>query len=326
MARAIGLMSGGLDSVLATRLLQEQGIEILAVCFVTPFFGAQKARVAAKMLNVPLEEIDFSDVHLDMVKAPASGYGANMNPCIDCHALMLKFAGDLMVERGYDFLFTGEVLGERPMSQNRNSLIRVAKLSGYRDKILRPLSALRLEETVMEKDGLVDREQLADISGRSRKPQMAMAERFGIDEYEAPAGGCLLTDPAYSNRLRELVKRLPECVPLECRFIRMGRLFWVGEKAFAVVGRRHAENERIEAAAREGDWLLHVHGQVPGATVLLVGEVGPAEKEIAAKLALRYSSAKDGAAEIELRRKDEVEKIEVTPPSDEELEEWRNPV
>ena len=324
MARAIGLFSGGLDSVLATRLLMEQGIDILCLCFVTPFFGAQKARVAAEMLGVPLEEIDFSDVHLDMVKAPASGYGRNMNPCIDCHALMLQYAGDLMVERNYDFLFTGEVLGERPMSQNRNSLKRVAKLSGYRDKILRPLSALCLEETEMEREGLVDRTLLADISGRSRKPQIAMAARFRIDKYEAPAGGCLLTDPAYSKRLEALLSRMPDSTPEECSIIRMGRLFWVGEKAFAIVGRRHAENERIEKAARPCDYILHVAGMVPGATVLLVGEADEAAKKTAARLALRYSSAKDGPATVDCHRGEVTEKFEVAPPSEDELEQWRN--
>jgi len=324
MAKAVGLMSGGLDSLLATRLLQDQATDILCVCFVTPFFGARRAKAATKALGVPLEVVDFSEAHLAMVKDPASGYGSNMNPCIDCHAMMLRYAGDLMVQRGYDYLFTGEVLGERPMSQNKNSLRRVANLSGYRDRILRPLSAKLLEPTAMELEGLVDRDRLEAISGRSRKPQMAMADRYGIREYEAPGGGCLLTDPSYSRRLKSLFERVPDCRPAECRFVGMGRLFWIGERTFAVVGRRQAENDRIEAAARTEDAILHVTGNVPGATVLVVGRLDDDVLARAARLAVRYSDAVAGCPHpVTVRRGDVEDEMTAERPADDELDAWR---
>ena len=162
MTRAIGLLSGGLDSTLAVRLLLEQDVEILAISFVTPFFGSEKGRVAAESLGVPFRAVDITDEHLVMMRAPKHGFGRNMNPCVDCHALMLKTAGGIMEAEGYDLLFTGEVLGERPKSQNRNALQTVAKASGYREVVLRPLSAKLLDPTQPERDGLIDRERLLD--------------------------------------------------------------------------------------------------------------------------------------------------------------------
>ena len=326
MVKALGLFSGGLDSVLACKLLMEQGIEILGVCFISPFFSSDGAKIAAKALEIDLEEIDFSKEHLAMVKEPLSGYGSNMNPCIDCHALMLEWAGELLQERNCDFLFTGEVLGERPMSQNRNSLNRVAKLSGYREKILRPLSALLLPETEMERSGLVDRSRLAGISGRSRKPQMDLASRFGISTYETPSGGCLLTDPNYSKRLSNLFTTMPDCEARHCKLLRMGRLFWLGEGTFCVVGRNESENDRLEEAFIEGDVKLHVDGDIPGATALLIGAYHEDCVKRAGQLALRYSAAKNLlSAKIAVYHGKSRKTIEVASASAGEIESWRSP-
>ena len=158
MSKALGLLSGGLDSSLAALCLKRQGIEVTAVAFVTPFFGAGKARRAAEKIGIPLLVRDIGEVHLEMVKRPHYGYGKNLNPCIDCHAMMFRLAGETMVEQGFDMLFSGEVLGQRPMSQNLSALRAVAKHSGHPDRILRPLSARLLPVTPMETDGLVDRE------------------------------------------------------------------------------------------------------------------------------------------------------------------------
>ena len=324
MPRAIGLVSGGLDSVLAVRLLLEQGIECLGVCFVSPFFGARKAKAAAKLLGIPLEVVDFSDAHLDLVKAPPHGYGKNMNPCIDCHAMMLRYAGRMMEERGFDFLFTGEVLGERPMSQNRNALRQVAKLSGYRDSILRPLSALVLEPTAMERSGAVDRSRLADISGRSRKPQMDMAARLGISTYEPPAGGCLLTDPAYGRRLKQLFERIPDCGCAAARLLTVGRLFWVAPGAMVLVGRRQGENERLTSMAAPGDALLHVDGDIPGPTVLVTGQFGEDEILKAAGLTVRYSDVRDqGPRSVAVLQNGVRRLVTADRPAEEDIETWR---
>ena len=199
--KALVLLSGGLDSILAVKLLLEQGIEVEAINFRTNFCGPSKARPAAKMLGVRLHEVDIRKEFLEVLKKPKHGYGSGMNPCIDCHALMLKKAGELMQKenscpersRRIDFIATGEVLGERPMSQHKKALKIVEKEAGLEGYLLRPLSAKLLEPTIPEKENLVDREKLLAISGRNRKPQMELAARYGIKNYPTPAGGCALT-------------------------------------------------------------------------------------------------------------------------------------
>ncbi|HOO90034.1 MAG TPA: tRNA 4-thiouridine(8) synthase ThiI, partial [Syntrophales bacterium] len=202
--RGIALISGGLDSILAVKVVQEQGIEVQGVAFETPFFSAHRAVEACRNINLPLSVVDFTQDHLAMLKAPRYGYGKNMNPCIDCHILMLKKAGEMMEAQGADFVFTGEVMGQRPMSQGKQSLHVVAKRSGYQDYIVRPLSARLLPETKPEIEGKIDRLKLLDIQGRGRKRQMEMAVRYNIDHYATPAGGCLLTEPGFAKRLRDL--------------------------------------------------------------------------------------------------------------------------
>ena len=328
MTKAIGLISGGLDSVLAAKLLTEQGIDVLCVCFVSAFFGAAKAEIATKKLGLPLRKVNFTDVHMNMVKNPVSGYGKNMNPCIDCHALMLKYAGDLMKKEGFDFLFTGEVLGQRPMSQNYGALNRVAKLSEYRESILRPLSAKLLDITPMEENGLVDRERLEGFSGRSRKPQFALAEKLGIADYETPGGGCLLTDPGYSNKLRDLFKVMPEATSDETELLRLGRIFWISKEVLTVCGRDYDGNVKLEKVAGENDYLLSIAPPYAGATILVTGEVDDQVLTLAAQLAVRYSKAPaDGISTVIVTNglgKNEV-KIESADVSDADLKNWRTP-
>jgi tRNA U34 2-thiouridine synthase MnmA/TrmU len=180
-----------------------------------------------------------------MLRNPNCGYGQCMNPCLDCHALMFKLAGQLMQEKGFDFLFSGEVLGQRPMSQTRNSMRYVEKNSGYAGLILRPLSAQKLDATLPEKNGLVDREQLLGFSGRGRKPQMALAAKFGITDYPAPAGGCLLTDKGYSRRLRDLFQHQPDSTENELHLLRYGRHFRLKNRTKLIVGRTRTDNDNI---------------------------------------------------------------------------------
>jgi len=258
MVKGIGLLSGGLDSILAIKVIQEQGIYVIAVSFVTPFFGSKNAEKASKILGVELRILDISDVHLKIVRSPKYGYGKAMNPCIDCHALMFHEAGKLMEKENADFLFSGEVLGERPMSQNFRALMRVSEESGYKDYIIRPLSARLLPETLSEKQGKVDRERLLSIRGRSRKPQMELAKKYGITEYAQPAGGCLLTDPMYSRRLREIMEKQPDFDKRDAELLAIGRHFRIGSGEKIIVGRDQTDNEKLLAIKNDGDVILDV--------------------------------------------------------------------
>ena len=226
-------------------VLRNQDIQVEWVTFETPFFNAAKARKASEMTSIPLNVRSIYTVYIKMLKNPPAGYGKYMNPCMDCHALMFKLAGEMMQEKNFDFLFSGEVLGQRPMSQNRTSLHYVEKHSGYKGYILRPLSAKKLPETVPEKEGLVDRELLLDIAGRSRKRQMELAQQFGITEYPAPAGGCLLTDKGYSNRLRDLFEHQDDSTEEELHLLKYGRHFRLNPQTKLIVGRTQKDNENI---------------------------------------------------------------------------------
>jgi tRNA U34 2-thiouridine synthase MnmA/TrmU len=245
IVRALGLCSGGLDSMMSGLVLRQQGIEVEWVTFETPFFNAAKARKASEMTGIPLTVKPIYNVYIKMLKNPPAGYGKYMNPCMDCHTLMFKLAGEMMPEGNFDFLFSGEVLGQRPMSQNKPSLHYVAKHSGYKGYILRPLSAKNMPETIPEKEGLVDREQLLDIAGRGRKRQMELAKKFGITEYPAPAGGCLLTDKNYSSRLREIFGHQDTCTEEELHLLKYGRHFRLNPENKLIVGRTEKDNEQI---------------------------------------------------------------------------------
>jgi tRNA-specific 2-thiouridylase len=244
-ARALGLCSGGLDSTLAGLVLREQGIEVEWVTFETPFFNAAKARKASQATGIPLTVKPIYPVYIEMLKNPAAGYGKYMNPCMDCHALMFKLAGEIMREKEFDFLFSGEVLGQRPMSQNKTSLRYVEKHSGFDGYILRPLTAKNLPETIPEKEGLVDRERLLDIAGRGRKAQIKLAEKFGLKDYPAPAGGCLLTDVGYTNRLRDLFDHQDNCTEEELHLLKYGRHYRLNPQTKLIVGRTEKDNENI---------------------------------------------------------------------------------
>ncbi|MBE3091111.1 MAG: tRNA 4-thiouridine(8) synthase ThiI [Candidatus Atribacteria bacterium] len=253
--KAVALFSGGLDSILALKLIQEQGIEVKGVNFKTPFFGLGEAFVIAKDLDINLKIIDITEELLKILKKPKYGFGKNMNPCIDCHALMFKKAGEYMNKIGASFILSGEVLGERPMSQNRDSLSIIERESGFEGKILRPLSALLLTETIPEKGGLVDRNKLLDISGRSRKRQIKLADEMGIKDYPSPAGGCKLTEPAFSKRLRDLFTQ--ESFSLEeIELLKLGRHFRLSKDIKLVVGRNKEENEQLQNFFQDGDFLF----------------------------------------------------------------------
>jgi len=253
--KAVALFSGGLDSILAVKLIQEQGIEVKGVNFITPFFGLEEAFMIAKDLNIDLKIIDITEELLEVLKNPKHGFGKNMNPCIDCHTLMFKKAGEYMTKIGTSFVFSGEVSGERPMSQNRNSLSLIERESGFEGRILRPLSALLLPETIPEKEGLVDRNKLWDISGRSRKRQMELAAKMNLKDYPSPAGGCKLTEPGFSKRLRDLFSQEKFSLE-EIELLKLGRHFRLSRDIKLVVGRNKEENEQLKDFFQDGDFLF----------------------------------------------------------------------
>ncbi|MEN6460853.1 MAG: tRNA 4-thiouridine(8) synthase ThiI [Syntrophomonas sp.] len=317
--KAISLFSGGLDSQLAVCLLKEQGLEVIAMNFATPFFGAtQKTYQAAQDLQVELMTIDISDVYMDKVlRNPVYGYGKNINPCIDCHAFMLKTAGQYMESLGASFLATGEVLGQRPMSQNKSALQAVEKLSGMRGLIVRPLSGRLLPSTIPENEGWIDREKMQDISGRSRKPQMELAEYYKITDYPSPAGGCLLTDQNFARRLFDLLDKNPAPGLDEIEILKLGRHFQMEPEVLLVIGRNHSENEQLKKLSRPGDLLLKVADR-PGPLALIRGKdvVEEPQLQFAASLVARYSDAKNEAlAPVKMMEFDETEKqiIQVAP-------------
>ena len=292
MTRALAMISGGLDSILAAKLIKDQGIDVIGICFRSYFFNEENALRMTKQIDIPLEVVDFSKEHFEMVKDPKNGWGKNMNPCIDCHAMMMRYSGELLKKFNADFIITGEVLNQRPMSQNRQALNKVRKESGFDDKILRPLCAKNLDETDMEKNGLVDREKLLNISGRSRKIQMELADKWGIKDYPSPAGGCRLTEPNYSLRLKETLQRNGDATPTEIELLRYGRHFVSDNGCTIIATRTKVEGDEIKSFLTKEDLVFYPTSH-NGAMVIIHGKCNEDDKILAAKIAGRYCKGKD---------------------------------
>ncbi|MFC1883887.1 tRNA 4-thiouridine(8) synthase ThiI [Thermodesulfobacteriota bacterium] len=291
--KALCVFSGGLDSMLAAELVRVQGIDVLALFFETPFFTSDKASASADSMDLPFKVIDITKRHFEIVKKPKHGYGGNMNPCIDCHSLMFRIAGEMLKEEGADFVITGEVLGQRPMSQNRESLTIVSNESGLNGLLLRPLSAKLLPATVPETEGWVDREKLMNIQGRSRKPQMALAEDLDIKEYPSPAGGCLLTDKIFSRRLKDLILSDKSAEIVDIKLLKIGRHFKISPEVKLIVGRNKKENENLRSLISDKD-LLFSAMQVPGPTALLKADRNDSYLQIAAEITASYGDGRVG--------------------------------
>ncbi|MBW2011880.1 MAG: tRNA 4-thiouridine(8) synthase ThiI [Deltaproteobacteria bacterium] len=286
--RALGLGSGGLDSILSAVLLRKQGIEVEWISFETPFFSSEGARKASQLMGIPLTVQNITDEYLKMLKNPAGGYGKNMNPCMDCHALMFRRAGVVMKEKGFDLLFSGEVVGQRLKSQTKPSLRYVEKHSGFDGYILRPLSAKRLPETIPEKEGWVKRDLLLDISGKSRKPQIKLAEEFGIRDYPAPAGGCLLTDKNYAVRLKALFDHQDDYTESELLLLKYGRHLRLDGDTKIIVGRTRSDNVNILKL----DTLIKLKN-FPGPVVIIPHGGNENMIKLAASIGVGYSKAPD---------------------------------
>jgi len=313
--KAIALLSGGLDSILAVKLMLEQGIEVVALNFKSPFClcdqkGKCYSALVAEKFKIPLKVIFKGDEYLKTVRNPKHGHGRGMNPCIDCRIFILTKAKEYAEEIGAKFIFTGEVLNERPMSQHEGALRIIEKEAGLNGKILRPLSAKLMPETEAEKEGWVDREKLLDIKGRSRKPQIALAKDYGIADYPCPAGGCLLTEKMFVTKVRDFFKHHENATVRDMEILKKGRHFRINDNK-VIVGRNESENDALEKLKYDDDFQFEVMGAGSPITILQGEKTEEAIKK-AAELTARYSDAADGEVEVSYGDK----KITVSKPAD----------
>jgi tRNA-specific 2-thiouridylase len=287
VGRGYSLVSGGLDSQLAVCVLKEQGLHIEGVVFESPFFKSDAARKAAAQLGIQLHVVDFTKDILELIKEPPHGFGNAMNPCIDCHSMMIRRAGEMMRANGFDFVSTGEVLGQRPMSQNRQSLGTVERGADMGGRLLRPLSAQLLEPTLPEKEGIVDRSRLLGLNGRSRKPQLELAAKYGIKEFPSPAGGCMLTEKGFGHRLADVRDHGGLGDVRLVQLLLHGRHFRLPGGAKCIVGRNASDNKSLKQMAVEGDAVLCTV-DVPGPTVLLPGGASDEDLALAVGMCAQY--------------------------------------
>ncbi len=294
--KAIALISGGLDSLLAAKVVMEEGIEVFGVTFIMPFASRdinrfeKRVKEASSDAAIPIKVIDISGDFLNVLKAPKHGYGANINPCIDCKILMLRIAKKIMEKEKAGFIVTGEVLGERPMSQRKRALNIIRKRSGLEGLLLRPLSAKLLEKTIPEKEGIINRAKLLDIQGRSRYKQMKLAEKYGIRKFFSPAGGCLLTDQIFSKKLKELMDK--NDLDLEnVSLLKYGRHFRLDEGTKVVVGRNEKDNGEILNLKKDNDVILRLKDE-PGPYALLRGNAKRENIEKASSFVVGLSKKK----------------------------------
>lgn len=286
-AKGLSLLSGGLDSQLAVKVLQDAGAEVECVCFETPFFSSSAARRAAAALGVTLHVMDFTDDECRLIENPPHGFGGAMNPCIDCHATMIRRAGEMMMSLGYDFVATGEVLNQRPMSQNKQSLGVVAKASGLQGRLLRPLSAQLLDPTIPELEGGIDRSKLLALSGRRREPQFELAKKYGVVDYPSPAGGCKLTEKGFGHRLRDLLEHEGLGVRKLVDILVIARRFRFPDGTGVILGRDSRENAILKKCGDVGKVVYTVN--CPGPTALVPGEPSAEALSCVASLVAAWS-------------------------------------
>jgi len=311
--KAVALISGGLDSMLAARVVQEQGVHVEGINFFTGFCVEghthairQKDRArpkrnnalwVAEQLGIKLHIVDVIEEYKDIVLNPRHGYGANLNPCLDCKVFMVRKATEWIEANGFDFIVTGEVVGQRPKSQRADTLPLVAQESGAEDRLLRPLCAKNLPPTLPEREGWVDRERLYDFSGRSRKPQMALAARYGFTDYAQPAGGCcFLTDAQYSAKLADLWSARGErrYELDDIMLLKVGRHIRPAPHFKLIIGREEGENRFLEGYRRQ---FTHLHATShKGPLALVDGTPSPEDLELAARLVARYGQGRDAEA------------------------------
>ena len=314
--KVVALLSGGLDSQLAIKMMQEQGFDVSAVAIKTPFCDFDcgrgcgfEIRERADDLDVNLKTVYLGDEYIEMLKHPKHGIGAGFNPCVDCRSMMFDAAKKHMEEIGAEFIISGEVLGQRPMSQHAPALRTIENESDLVGKIVRPLSAALLPETDPEKDGLIKRENLGMIRGRTRRGQLDMAKKYGIENPPNAGGGCLLTEPHFGIKAKDLFSHTKNPTINDIDLLKIGRHFRLDEETKFIVGRNKDENEMIKAIALPGDILLEAKDFV-GPVSILRGSNAKQHLKFASSITLRYSDAPNNEqAIVSIRDNDLVEEI-----------------
>ncbi len=308
--KAVGLLSGGLDSTLALKVVLEQGIEVVALNFTSQFCTCNhrkgvcsEAVKVAREFGVEIKTLVKGLDYIDVIRNPKYGHGQGINPCVDCRIYMLNRAKRFMADVGASFLLTGEVLGQRPMSQRRDSMRSIERDTGLEGLILRPLCAKHLEPTLPEKEGIIDRERLLDFVGRSRKPQMALAEELDIGDYPCPSGGCLLTDKIFSRKVRDLLDNNSDPTKKDLSLLKVGRHFRING-AKIVVGRKEDENKKIVNLRESGDVIIEAH-EFAGPTALIRGNTNDEIIRLAGEMLLRYANNKANGNNYVLCTKDD---------------------
>jgi len=317
--KAVSLISGGLDSLLSTKVIMEQGIHVEGINFFTGFCveghthairkkdkakpKRNNALWVAEQLGIKLHIIDVIEEYKDVLLNPKHGYGQNMNPCLDCKGFMVKKALQWIEENDFDFIITGEVIGQRPMSQRKETMPVIARESGAGDRLVRPLCAQHLPATLPEREGWLDREKLLDFSGRTRKPQFALAEEFGFEDYATPAGGCcFLTDKSYSKKLVDLweYRGNREYELDDIMLLKVGRHIRPNKKFKIIVSREEGENKFMDGYKKQ---FTHLYiSSHPGPLALIEGEIDTDELKLAGEIVARYSQGRD-AEEVEVTAK-----------------------
>lgn len=332
--KAVALLSGGLDSSLAVRMMLDQGVDVEAIAIKTPFCDfdcgkgcGHKVKEVATELGIRLQTVYFGDEYLKMLKNPKYGYGSGMNPCIDCRGMMYNAAKKHMEKINADFIFTGEVLGQRPMSQNHRSFDIIENETNTQGKILRPLSAKHLPITEIEKEGLVNRKNLESIKGRSRKIQLSLANKYEIIDPPNAAGGCLLTDPMFSKRVKDLYKH-EKNVPTtnDIELLKIGRHFRLNADCKLIVGRNESENSMIDSLYENSDWILYAKDYAGPVGLLRGKNIETNEKliTISAKIILRYADvSKDKESVVKIKTKNFEYEISTVPFKDQEISSFR---
>lgn len=301
--KALALLSGGLDSTLAVKMMLDMGIDVEALNFTSPFCTctgknagckSEAARVAQEF-NIPIKVVHKGLDYLEIVRNPRHGYGKGVNPCVDCRIYLLRKAKEYMQESGADFIITGEVLGQRPMSQRRDTLRVIERESGLEGLLLRPLSAQHFEPTIPEREGWVDREKLLAIKGRSRKELFQLADELDVKNYPCPAGGCLLTELSFVPKVRDIFDHSDDLNLRDFRMLKMGRHFRIGERTKVIIGRDENDNRLLESAIQPGETAITwLDGNTPMGAIMGIQD----EKclDLAARILLRYTKAEPGSA------------------------------